>query len=122
MKKNKNQTISVPKETEETIEILSNASLTKPETDVGFRIYINGKKVSDCEKNVRFNYRLKLYIKDSKVLKINFTHGLKKRCIDENTSDDVKEKLHDFLNLLENKANLEEQDKEHLNFYLNTLR
>ena len=122
MKKNKNQTISVPKETEETIEILSNASLTEPETDVGFRIYINGKKVSDCEKNVRFNYRLKLYIKDSKVLKINFTHGLKKRCIDENTSDDVKEKLHDFLNLLENKANLEEQDKEHLNFYLNTLR
>ncbi len=122
MKKNKNQTISVPKETEETIEILSNASLTKPETDVGFRIYINGKKVSDCEKNVRFNYRLKLYIKDSKVLKINFTHGLKKRCIDENTSDDVKEKLHDFLNLLENKANLEKQDKEHLNFYLNTLR
>lgn len=122
MKKNKNQTISVPKETEETIEILSNASLTKPETDVGFRIYINGKKVSDCEKNVRFNYRLKLYIKDSKVLKINFTHGLKKRCIDENTSDDVKEKLHDFLNLLENKVNLEEQDKEHLNFYLNTLR
>ena len=122
MKKNKNQTISVPKETEETIEILSNASLTKPETDVCFRIYINGKKVSDCEKNVRFNYRLKLYIKDSKVLKINFTHGLKKRCIDENTSDDVKEKLHDFLNLLENKANLEKQDKEHLNFYLNTLR
>ena len=122
MKKNKNQTISVPKETEETIEILSNASLTKPETDVGFRIYINGKKVSDCEKNVRFNYRLKLYIKDSKVLKINFTHGLKKRCIDENTSDDVKEKLHDFLNLVENKANLEKQDKEHLNFYLNTLR
>lgn len=122
MKKNKNQTISVPKETEETIEILSNASLTKPETDVGFRIYINGKKVSDCEKNVRFNYRLKLYIKDSKVLKINFTHGLKKRCIDENTSDDVKEKLLDFLNLLENKANLEKQDKEHLNFYLNTLR
>ena len=122
MKKNKNQTISVPKETEETIEILSNASLTKPETEVGFRIYINGKKVSDCEKNVRFNYRLKLYIKDSKVLKINFTHGLKKRCIDENTSDDVKEKLHDFLNLLENKANLEKQDKEHLNFYLNTLR
>lgn len=122
MKKNKNQTISVPKETEETIEILSNASLTKPETDVGFRIYINGKKVSDCEKNVRFNYRLKLYIKDSKVLKINFTHGLKKRCIDENTSDDVKEKLHDFLNLLENKVNLEKQDKEHLNFYLNTLR
>ena len=122
MKKNKNQTISVPKETEETIEILSNASLTKPETDVGFRIYINGKKVSDCEKNVRFNYRLKLYIKDSKVLKINFTHGLKKRCIDENTSDDVKEKLHDFLNLLENKANLEKQDKENLNFYLNTLR
>ena len=122
MKKNKNQTISVPKDTEETIEILSNASLTKPETDVGFRIYINGKKVSDCEKNVRFNYRLKLYIKDSKVLKINFTHGLKKRCIDENTSDDVKEKLHDFLNLLENKANLEKQDKEHLNFYLNTLR
>ena len=121
MKKNKNQTISVPKETEETIEILSNASLTKPETDVGFRIYINGKKVSDCEKNVRFNYRLKLYIKDSKVLKINFTHGLKKRCIDENTSDDVKEKLHDFLNLLENKANLEKQDKEHLNFYLYTL-
>ena len=122
MKKNKNQTISVPKETEETIEILSNASLTKPETDVGFRIYINGKKVSDCEKNVRFNYRLKLYIKDSKVLKINFTHGLKKRCIDENTYDDVKEKLNDILNLLENKANLEKQDKEHLNFYLNTLR